>query len=122
MTHELETEALSTVYEVESYRRRSKSGGKEWMTATGRWVSGAATCTSRRRQVLEPGFPVWPAATTQSHEPGRCRVGLVGQGARPEEPWSSEETHVVSPNTNTVGDGKKANHHRISGHFPQQGG
>lgn len=43
-------------------------------------------------------------ATSQGEVPSR--PGRTRRQAG--EPWSSEETHVVSPNTNTVGDGEKS--------------
>lgn len=59
----------------------------------------------QKGDMLEPGLPVWPRrpphrATSQ----GEVMSRPVQTRDQDREPWRSEETHVDSPNTNTVGD------------------
>ena len=61
---------------------------------------------------LEPGFPVRPCGRhTKPRARGRCRVGLVGQGARPENPGAQRRPTWFHQTLTPWATGKKANHH-----------
>lgn len=61
---------------------------------------------------LEPGFPVWPCGRhTEPRARGRCRVGLVGQGARPENLGAQRRPTWFHQTLTQWATGKKANHH-----------
>ena len=54
--------------------------------------------------MLEPGLPVWPLwPPHRAMSQGEVVSRPVRTRGQDREPWRSEETHVVSPNTNAVG-------------------